>query len=155
MVVATEKSPDSRPGVGEATSSVIDLTLSSGSDDEVQDRDQPAGLETMRPVEVTGTVLLQPIPTYLRPNRLGIGASLKGSRLAKGDGPAQKTKLVDSSQVMRASRNWKELHREKQSRRSALISRRIKGGKKGARAFKTMRNIEEGSRRDLLAYMNS
>ncbi len=152
MELATEKSPerDSTPRPGEAASDVIDLTLSSGSDDEAEGRDRPTGLELLPPVEMTGMVLLQPIPTYLRPDRLGIGASLK-----KGDSLAQKTKLVDTSQAMHVSRNRKELNRAKQSRQSALISKQIKGGKKGARAFKTMRNDEEWGRRDLLAYMNS
>ncbi|KAF8343881.1 uncharacterized protein EI90DRAFT_13883 [Cantharellus anzutake] len=143
---------------GETASDAINFTLPPSDND--SDSHSQLGLGTLElsdPVTPARTVLLQPVPAYLRPDRLGLGASLgRGLKSRTGERRLpQRIKLVDSSQAIQFSRSRRELNREKQSRNSAFISEQIKGGKRGANAFTVIRNNEERRRRDLLAYMKS
>lgn len=116
----------------------------------------------------SGTVLLQPIATYLKPDKLGIGASFRPSTFrtqsknptssrsqsqTKPQPPAPKKQpFTDTAQAMYDRRD--RIRRAREAEHRASMSR-LKGGKKGSKGFALVKKEEERRRQDLLAYMHS
>lgn len=169
---------------------LIDLTLSDSEPDsdrgfsEPDEDDIPIEGETppaspvpdlrlVAPAETDRTILLAPLKTYLKSDRLGIGAtrhpssssskpstssdSVSASQITPSNslqGPRLKRKpFTDTSQAMYT---YKELREAKRHRRFEELRNKGKSQRKrGSRGFANTTKEENQRRKDMLAYMNS
>lgn len=169
-------------------SEIIDLTVSDDGSDSAWESDEDSIMPSsshlphqssipspippqpqQQPDDHGRTVLIAPLNTYLKADRLGIGATRgnnskpssnidtrkdRGTRnSAASPPPRPKPKpFTDTSQAMYTVRDRHRIKREQEHRSQML---RQKGGKRGTKGFASVKKEEERRRKDLLAYMNS
>jgi hypothetical protein len=171
------------PNVTVNARNIVDLTVTD-DDDSIDESSEDillsfpppepsaADLEdAQRGLDPRRTVLLAPLKTYLKSDRLGIGAHRRAppssssssprhsqtqrhaqSAAPRGSLPSLKRKpLTDTAQAMYDTRG-KERRKREEEHRALMI--RLKGGKRGSKGFSAVKREEERRRRDLLAYMN-
>ena len=170
------------PDASVKTPQIIDLTVS--DDDSAYESSEdiiPSSLPLPEPsateiddvredLDPSRTVLLAPLKTYLKSDRLGIGArpkpsssfaSLHHSRTQKhtssttsntSSTSVKRKPLTDTAQAMYDARDKERRKREEEHRALML---RLKGGKRGSKGFAAVKREDERRRKDLLAYMNS
>lgn len=140
---------------------VIDLTLDSDDDDdddiiETYPSTHPAHSGT-KVTHNGGTVLITPLHTYLKVDRLGIGASLLRSTPTSTpnteDARPRRVPLTHTSQAMQAPLS-KQARNQQRQRMENKIRQAMQGGK-GARAMSKTRKEEERKRVELIAYLKS
>ncbi|KAF8307463.1 hypothetical protein DL93DRAFT_130223 [Clavulina sp. PMI_390] len=124
--------------------------------------------DPLPPHDPSRTVLLQPIKTYLKPDKLGIGASIPTSKPSGTGGSAttrqghssvqassSKTKRQPFTDTAQAMFDHREMQRRKRAAEHKALMMRLKGGRKGSKGFAAVKKEEDRRRADLLAYMNS
>ena len=163
---------------------IIDLTLSdddevievSDDDDENED-DLVSSLDAVPPpvpapldnsqIDPSRTVLLTPIPTFLKPDRLGIGASYQSKSSTSQSRPSSSSSnpqpprpkpkpkpFTDTSQAMHIP-SVRDVRLTQQLAAHRKKGAELRGGRRGSKGFASVKKEEDRRRRDLLAYMNS
>jgi len=181
--VGEESGGAAASGASMKTPQIVDLTASDDdpTSDSVEDflsslppsETQAADIDDVQKgLDPSRTVLLAPLKTYLKSDRLGIGAhrgrllssstsSLRHSQPQEqissttphGSSTLAKRKpLTDTAQAMYDARDRERRRREEEHRALML---RLKGGKRGSKGFAAVEQEEKMRRRDFLAYMNS
>lgn len=163
---------------------IVDLTLSDDDDfidKSSEDFPSPSLLpkplaasieDALKGSDPSRSILLAPLKTYLKSDRLGIGAHRRILSSSTSSSPrhgesrrhaqpttlrgsfshAKQKPLTDTAQAMHDIRD-REQRRREEKHRALMI--RLKGGRRGSKGFAAVKREEERRRRDFLAYMKS